>query len=681
MTSLERFSKKSAYESDLNKIKEQVRKYNESLRSKAVGISSQASDPTLDEFGLPNVLPPAADGKENLFPLSARADGLYLTIPIWEDTDGVAGSFDIVRLWVNGAPVNNGVKEYNGESFPYTNIFDYPTQESALPGAFVIPYESLRVGGDGLKVIHYTVLNTDTGNNNSSPQQIVTLDIVDPAEGANPDALKFSDESKNGNFDLIYLQDNDGFEILLPSSVDYFPGDTYAVYLVGEANPLITGDVPPEGEYDSYPVKIDLATIQSRLPNGARGKLVYRLTDRAGNRTDSSIEVDVAISLVPAPDNLQAPLMTSPVDIDARTRGVEAVVPPNTSLRNGDTITMTLHTTPTPVSRSFTWPLDRTSFSGDDFGAIGTPRYDVILSYQVEREGALPVPSPETTVVVDLSLLIPDPTLLTPAQAVGRPSGEVGFIRPGDTQAFIVFTPFAGAAAGNLVRFFYGERENTFDYIISGTEPGPTIEVRIPDEMLTSAGNGTIPIGYQVRESSTRGNFQPAPDGSVEVSLFVVGISTLANFTGRVGGLTQEPGQGAALGRLNCELPEPLPGGVSLQIREPVGILKLGDDITITLTLSRGDFGIDPLTTNTEQIKITVDATQERTGVVTPVKTLLPRAFFEDPDRPGVYITRGSILAQWNIKRATGNLEEDSRESAVRFVLTRNGGLNCLPAV
>ncbi|MDF9616017.1 hypothetical protein P5705_00025 [Pseudomonas entomophila] len=678
MTSFEKISKKVRYSEMLAKVRAEVDSYNKNLRPSGIGIQA---DDTLNDFGLPNVLPPAADGKENLFPLSARVDGLLLTLAnAWGDTEGKAGTFDIFVAYVNDVPVINGTEVVNGESFPYTYRFNYPTQDSDIPGAFIIPYTSLRVGGDGLKVIHYTVVNTDTGNSNSSPKQIVTLDLIDPAEGANPDALEFVDAAKNGVFDLRYLEDNDGFEVNAIRPVDYFPGDTFQIYVVGHATPLLAGNVPPGDAGDPFLVRIDMATIRSGLPEGYTGKLVVRFTDRAGNRTDSSIEVDVTISLVQAPENLLAPVMASPVFIPDRDRGVEGIVPANATLRNGDVIKMTLDLNGVVARRQFSWPLDRATFSGADFGAIGSPLTNATLDYEVQREGTVPVkPNNPTVVVVDLSQLVVDPTTLTPPAAVGRPSGVTGFIRPGDN-AFWILTPIDLTAAGHVYELWYGNPTNTFTYTIAGNEPGPTIEVPIPQAFLENGSNGTVAIGYRVRESATTGNFQDAPNGSVEVTFLTIGITTLANFTGRVGGTTQEPGPGAALGRLNCQGVEPIQNGVSLQIREPVGILHERDDITVTLTLSRDDFGTTPLSTNTHSLNVTVDATQARTGLITLSRELLPRAFFEDPAAPGSHITRGSIIAQWNIKRATGNLEEDSRPSAVRYVLTLNGGANCLPA-
>ncbi|MCG8293922.1 hypothetical protein [Pseudomonas entomophila] len=678
MTSFEKISKKVRYSETLAKVRAEVDSYNMSLRPSGIGIQA---DDTLDEFGLPNVLPAAADGKENLFPLSARTDGILMTLAnAWGDTEGVAGSFDIFVAYVNDVPVINGTEVVNGESFPYTYRFNYPTQDSDIPGAFVIPYTSLRVGGDGLKVIHYTVINTDTGNSNSSPKQIVTLDLIDPAEGANPDALEFDDAAKNGVFDLRYLEDNDGFKVNAIRPVDYFPLDTFQIYVVGHATPLAAGNVPPGDAGDPFPVKIDMASIRSKLPEGYKGKLVVRFTDRAGNRTDSSIEVDVTISLVQAPENLLAPLMASPVFIPARDQGVEGIVPPNATLRNGDTILMFLDLNGVVARRQFSWPLDRASFSGTDFGAIGSPRTNATLKYQVLRDGAGQVDSAEATVVVDLSQLVVDPTTLTPPAAVGRPSGVPGFIQAGDTNAFWMLTPIDLTAAGHVYELWYGNPTNTFTYTIVGNEPGPTIEVPIPQVFLDNGSNGTVAIGYRVRESATTGNFQDAPDGAVEVTVLTIGITSLANFTGRVGGTTQDPGPGAALGRLNCQGVEPIQNGVSLQIKERANILKERDVITITLTLSQDDVGDTPLHDNVLSMVHIVDGTQARTGLITLPRNLLPRAFFEDPAAPGSHITRGSIIAQWNVKRAAGNLDEDSPLSAVRYVLTLNGGANCLPA-
>ncbi len=423
-----------------------------------------------------------------------------------------------------------------------------------------------------------------------------------------------------------------------------------------------------------------MATIRSGLPEGYTGKLVVRFTDRAGNRTDSSVEVDVTISMVQAPENLLAPQMASPVFIPARDQGVEGIVPPNATLRNGDTIIMLLDLNGVLARRQFSWPLDRQSFSGTDFGAIGSPLTNATLRYQVLREGAVPVDSAVATVVVDLSQLVVDPNTLTPPAAVGRPSGVPGFIQAGDTNAFWVLTPIDLTAAGHVYELWYENPTNTFTYTIVGNEAGPTIEVPIPQAFLDNGSNGTVAIGYRVRESATTGNFQDAPNGSVEVTFRTIGITTLANFTGRVGGATQEPGPGAVLGRLNCQGIEPIQNGVSLQIKEPVGILQERDAITITLTLSRDDVGDTPLPDNTLLLELVVDGTQARTGLITLSRKLLPRAFFENPAAPGSYITRGSIIAQWNVKRAAGNLDEDSPLSAVRYVLTLNGGANCLPA-
>lgn len=743
MTSFEKISKKVRYSETLAKVRAEVDSYNKNLRPSGIGIQA---DDTLDDFGLPNVLPPAADGKENLFPLSARADGLLLTLAnAWGDTEGIPGSFDIFVAYVNDVPVINGTEVVNGESFPYTYRFDYPTQDSDLPGAFVIPYTSLRVGGDGLKVIHYTVINTDTGNSNSSPKQIVTLDLIDPAEGANPDALEFVDTTKNGVFDLRYLEGNDGFEVNAIRPVDYFPGDTFQIYVVGHATPLFAGNVPPGDAGDPFLVRIDMATIRSRLPEGYTGTLEWRSTDRAGNRSDSSIPVSVTISMVQAPGNLLEPVMASPVFIPDRDRGVEGIVPANATLRNGDVIIMTLDLNGVLARRQFSWPLDRATFSGADFGAIGSPRTNATLKYQVQRDGALPVDSGEATVVVDLSQLVVDPTTLIPLQAVGRPSGVTGFIRPRDN-AFWILTPIDLTATEHVYELWYGNPTNTFTYKIPVNEPGPTIEVPVPQAFLENGSNGTVAIGYRVRESATTGNFQDAPNGSVEVTFLTIGITSLANFTGRVGGTTQAPGLGAALGRLNCQGVEPVQNGVSLEIREPVGTLKAGDELTIKLVLSRGDYGLEPIprpdsfpsdlesefsagfkndytsgfdsyfsretggrivadrslrpdldaglraeflrlssllfsrVSNAKLLTVIVDDNQALNGRITLPKNLLPRAFFQDPASAGNHVTRGSIIAQWNIKRATGNLEEDSQLSAVRYVLTLNGGANCLPA-
>jgi len=648
------------------------------------GVMSVGGVNAVEDFVMDNVLPAADDGKVNLFHRDQFKSGLMLEIPLWVPSGGDDGSFDYVTLHVNGVPVVNGVED----GVQYTYKFEVPVAATDLPGRFVIPFNSLKVGGDGIKLIGYSVYSNETGNKEESEIQLLTLDLLDPALNDNPAPIEYPADVTDGVGTLKYLAEHSGTLTLhVPPYFDYYPGDKYQLYIAGNPVPVRSGDVPPEAEDDGFDIELDEDTIKA-IGEGV-SVLQYKLEDRAGNRSDFSIPVHLTVRLTPEPEDLLKPLVpAAPISREDARTGVEAIVPAFKNAQAGDEIRVYYRDEDTV--KVIIWPNDRVTFNWDEIALPNDQVKDpaVRVWYDVIR-GKNTWTSPDTEVAVDLTTIGPDPVgpgpinaTLVPVRAQGNSSKQPGFIRPADvgSGAVLLFTVYENAKVGEFVRLFYGRKDNAVTHTIAaGETPGTVISIPIPWNFVESLGNGTIAIGYEIQETETTGNPQQAVDGSVEVSIATVTVTAKVTFPDRIGGSSDVPGTTpvTALGILNCERPRPLPDGIRLAIAERAGVLSKDDLVFITLSVCSDKAGSIVVTDRTREIPVVVSDQEATSNRIERVLPLL-KSYFEIADQPGKYYELGSFRASWRIVKA-GNIPGSSQASAVRYALRKPGGGLCLP--
>lgn len=673
----------------LEEGRQAIIKHSEELKAAkaatSFGIQSFSGVNAVADFTLDNVLPEADDGKVNLFHRDQFKAGLMLEIPLWEPSGGEDGSTDYLTLYVNGVEVVNGTAPVIGY---YTYKFTVPVSDTDLPGRFVIPFNSLRLGGDGIKLIGYSVVNDETLNQERSEVQIVTLDLLDPALNDNPVPIEYPADLVEGVVTLKYLADHDGkLTIHIPPYFDWYPDDKYEFYVAGQAQPIGSGAVPAEAEDDGF----DVVLTEDAIKGLGDGTVVlqYKLEDRAGNRSDFSVPVHLTIRLTPEPENLLQPLVpAAPINREDARTGVQVIVPPYTNARVGDELRV--HYRDEATGKVITWPNDRASFVWEDIAVPDDQVKDpaVRVWYEVIR-GKNTWVSPDTVVAVDLTTVGPDPVgpgpinpNLAPVRAQGNTTQQPGFIRAADVGAgaVLLFTVYENAQEGEFVRLFYGRKDNVIKHTIApGETPGTIIAIPIPWSFVESLGNGTITIGYETQETETTGNPQQAVDGSVEVSIATVAVTAKVTFPDRIGGITDVPGTSPVtnLGVLNCERPRPLPDGIRMAIAERPGVLSRDDLVFITLSVCSDKAGQVIVSGRQREIPVVVsdqEATSNRIERIVP----LLKSYFEITDQPGKYYELGSFRASWRIVKA-GNIPGSSQPSAVRYALRKPGGGLCLP--
>ena len=239
--------------------------------------------------------------ERDLLPTSAALISLPVSIPVWTHIP-ISGLETIVRLyWVTGL-TQHLVEERKWDSDQYPVI---PVDQLL----FEVPVIRLV---QGLHEVWYELV-TPNGDINASDGQPVSIDLTPPVIGSDVGPLVF-------DTDIIteqYLFDNgDQAVAQVPVYADFKPGDVIIWYWSDDQSQVLPGDevarrTLPRGE--SQPL---LLTFPGRMiidrGDGDRFAF-YRLRDRAGNETNYSERVKLAIKAQPVPRLLPSPTVAEAV--------------------------------------------------------------------------------------------------------------------------------------------------------------------------------------------------------------------------------------------------------------------------------------------------------------------------------------------------------------------------------
>ncbi|TKJ66172.1 hypothetical protein PviCFBP13515_13850 [Pseudomonas viridiflava] len=272
--------------------------------------------------------------ERDLLPTSAALISLPVSIPVWTHIP-ISGLETIVRLyWVTGL-TQHLVEERKWDSDQYPVI---PVDQLL----FEVPVIRLV---QGLHEVWYELV-TPNGDINASDGQPVSIDLTPPVIGSDVGPLVF-------DTDIIteqYLSDNgDQAVAQVPVYADFKPGDVIIWYWSDDQSQVLPGDevarrTLPRGE--SQPL---LLTFPGRMiidrGDGDRFAF-YRLRDRAGNETNYSERVKLAIKAQPVPRLLPSPTVaeavgsstSSSLDPYSARGGATVVIPDTAVFKPGDVI-------------------------------------------------------------------------------------------------------------------------------------------------------------------------------------------------------------------------------------------------------------------------------------------------------------------------------------------------------
>ncbi|WP_175652249.1 hypothetical protein [Pseudomonas sp. Marseille-P9899] len=591
-----------------------------------------------------NTLADNGDGQTNTLPVDEHVNGLKVTLHEWPDIG--------TENWVMSFAIDDD---------------DWTVIETVSPG-----FTSLEVTiplGDhsydhGRHTLRYLGLNELDFNEWEGVDFDFYVDIIDPNRDNEPDKPLLPLDLPGGVITPAYLDQHGSVTFTLPTPDDHKPGDTYSFFIDSQEvvtnQPLATPFevVVPRSTFDG--LSAGLYSIQ------------YTLTDRAGNRTDMSVQETITLSKVPAPV-LRAPdlsaggaitLAEARIGVDVR-HDYDDPLP-------GDIVTVTW--AGVRLDSHFI-PTEYKTATFEDILQGGGREYSGEVTYELNRDGAIYL-SPPAQIDVDLNHTgpvnpdEPNPinTLLDPAVLTSS-TNQTDLIEAADVgqDATITVQLYQGAAVGELIQVYYGDAASPVGQPVdleAGDITAGEITVNLTWAQIQAKGNGTIRLFYQIYPAGKPENWQQSPDTDVTVT--VNNISDLPD--------AQFPGRHPTGNVINCSH-EPWINGVDVLMPYPA--LREGDILTLNWVLDStyppavGPLPQTPVEATRKEFPHTVNITEAAAGQV----------IFNVPWGPWLStVTRGSIVVFWKLSRDNGTVTGTSLQSFVR--LSREGpGVICGPAV
>ncbi|MFG0398228.1 hypothetical protein [Pseudomonas putida] len=332
-----------------------------------------------------------------------------------------------------------------------------------------------------------------------------------------------------------------GIELGIPEYPERASKDTYQAFYLKEwpeenadyDNPVVDGTVTDDR-------KITIPADVVRNLGDGRFYIVYYLFDKAQNRSRIRLPATVDVVLTPEPKDLLPPEVPLAVDdgvlsLKDAQAGVQVEIQAYTNSRKEDKIAIKWGATPLiaeqvgsrpfPISISVPSDILRNEY-GKASGEVATP-----VSYQVLRGHAAYGPAADDF-AVDFSVAgperpDPDPDWPDPvndkmlAPTITSFSGDTNLIPPADRgkDATLTFKVFEGAAAPQVVDFYWDGTQVTPARWVVDEAPGADKSVTIPWSYIEAAGNKlALPVHYTVRGDENALNEQESLPQFVEVS-------------------------------------------------------------------------------------------------------------------------------------------------------------------
>lgn len=272
--------------------------------------------------------------ERDLLPTSAALMPLPVSIPVWTHIP-IRGQTTVLRLYWDTGVSQHLVeqREWNSDQYPVIPVDEL---------VFDVPVIRLV---QGLHEVWYELV-TPNGDVNSSGRQPVSIDLTPPVIGSVVSPLVFDTDTITEQ----YLFDNGGQAVAqVPVYADFKPGDVIVWYWSRSQSQVLPSDEVARrtllrGESQPLSLAFPGQTIVDR-GDGDRFAF-YRLRDRAGNETNYSERVKLAIKAQPVPRLLPSPTVaeadgsstSSSLDPYSARGGATVVIPDTAVFKPGDVI-------------------------------------------------------------------------------------------------------------------------------------------------------------------------------------------------------------------------------------------------------------------------------------------------------------------------------------------------------
>lgn len=585
-----------------------------------------------------NTLADVGDGQDNLLPRSELPNGITFTLSPWEPMD--ESGYDIYFAM-------------DDNNFPAQPV------RTVLPG--FDPEDVTLALGDlrlehGQHRVRWEVQGHDTGNPLQGLDLPFFVDILAPNLHQQPDRPLLPEDLPNGEITQEYLEQNGGVTFTLPEWADPRIGDKFTFYI--NSVPFISEQDAPADNQVTIP-----AADFARLPEG-NITLIYYLYDRAGNRSDQSLETVVYFAKSPAPV-LRAPTIPQGPDITLADARDGVIVQHDFDFHtSGDFVSVKWEGVdtdsilyPTPAVKV---PLSIIKVPGEIYTAT--------VLYQVHRNGRI-YDSPSTTVTVDLERVGPGPDPDVPDEIVNpkldplvlvSSTGVDNTIAPPDKNqdATITVPLYTPVNVGEMIETFYGGITNSLGArkLIQTDIDNGEITVNVPWALIQTVGNGTIDAFYRIFPDGKPENVQQSPTTPVLVTVHNLEALPVAVF----------PDRNVNLNIINC-VNEPWLNGVNVRLAYPD--FEAGDLVNLNWVLdstlvppTHPTVPTDPLESTRMNFPHEVTAIEAAAGAV--VINVWWGPHISD-------LTEGCIVVEWTLQR--GDVHGSSDQGFARYSRHRPG--------
>lgn len=465
----------------------------------------------------------------------ARGEGLGVWVHDWLNMSPYEGLNDTIELQWSSAPVPVP------ESFSTvdTMVVIAPADRNTFPRRLVIPHATLPEDGRGW--VRYCIVLFNGAPTWSTAIPVI-CDSTAPYRNADPLPIEVPDEPIT---DAYFVENPTGVLCTVPDYPDWQPGDVVVVYWL---NTLLDdpGAQEPAGHFvverSPHTLRVPKAVVEATGDGGCY--VVYRLIDKATNRSAASTYTKVTVALGALPDNLQPPLVPQAddgcVDLADAFDGVYVDVPPYDNWKTGDRIRLqwgdtvledrVIHAATVNPVRVPVPPQVLKAEYGDAKGAKHTTvRYEVL-------RGDLPSLPQQTTVDVDFSVIgpeIPDtdwPNPVNPGleapQVYGATSQTLNTLTPADAlqPATVKVELYAPLNVGEVVTVWWGDKPviETAYTIKAGDAPKDVRDIEVPWSYIEAAGNDPVlPVHYRIGAEGSP-NEQRSASTPVKVEAVVI---------------------------------------------------------------------------------------------------------------------------------------------------------------
>lgn len=330
------------------------------------------------------------------------------------------------------------------------------------------------------------------------------------------------------------------------------PGDRWLLFTENSdsAEPVAEGPVFPD-------MQVRFTQALANLGDGLK-KLVYRLVDAAGNRSEPSFELPITVSLNPAPTLGQAGVRDAISLIGvgdrlidradtAASSGMFVIIPSYVDAdRTADAFSVRL-TTANGVREIGPYPLGGSPFPYNfhiDFPTLvalygtSTGAINLRVEYAVGRHGVLHWVQAPTDIELELEVGGPinpwEPDLVNPNLPLpvltGRGSGLTNELNELDAEmdADVVVRlwsamPLPSAQPFDIDLYYMNELVDSVSVNNVGAMPGDEIPMVVPWPYIRRHSNNLIPLRYDIRLASTH-NRVSSPNQTINVTANVISL-------------------------------------------------------------------------------------------------------------------------------------------------------------